>query len=148
MSNTYSPELKTSVILEALNRPKGVSLEDIASDHGIGLSTLSKWLKLYREGKFSQSKLDESNLNPPIPIEVPKSLDTADTLSNNNETDNKAIEVNSLLSQIINELTSEVKIKEKIFTDIASISAIHANQSKVLERCLELLFKIKSTKSL
>ena len=61
MSEKFSIEFKIKVVEHALNREKGVSLKDIAKKYGIGVSTLSKWLKLYRTGQLKPEKKPLTN---------------------------------------------------------------------------------------
>jgi transposase-like protein len=50
-----SSTVKESVILKALNRRPGVTLESVAKSNNIGLSTLSRWLTQRRKSSITSS---------------------------------------------------------------------------------------------
>jgi transposase-like protein len=50
-----SSTVKESVILKALNRGAGVTLESVAKSNNIGLSTLSRWLTERRKSSITSS---------------------------------------------------------------------------------------------
>jgi transposase-like protein len=62
MANTHTVEFKIKAVEETLNRPKGVTRDDMAVQFNISPTTLSKWIKLYREDKLTiAGSINQSN---------------------------------------------------------------------------------------
>ena len=55
-----STEAKTAIILQAINRGSR-SIEGIAASNNIGQSTLSRWVKHYKQGNIPGSQVLKSN---------------------------------------------------------------------------------------
>jgi len=145
MSNTYSVKFKIMVVEDALNRAKGVSLESKATEHGIGLSTLSKWMRQYHEGKLGAK--DSNKPKPETTLQALVLDDSGNSIKNlefvnNIKVDNEENAKN--ISDVINYLKREKSIHENSVSNLELVSLALSTQSVMFRICIGILEEVNT----
>jgi len=125
MANTHTLEFKIKAVEEALRRPKGVSLDDMAVQFNISPTTLSKWIKLYREDKLTiAGSVNQTNTNEQPKHQEQQKNQNHNYKSSPNGNRGKRKDIFAENDRHINEikaLKAKIKIKDKAIAELVTL---------------------------
>jgi len=131
MTIKYSDEFKLKVVRDFIDRPAGITLEDKVKKYGVSSNSISKWNKLYKEGKLAYSASTSDNSNPAAakrklrskkPIRHSRGHNACINELENEKTENKKLkEMVDRLTKEVDELKQGLGEKDLVIKNLASI---------------------------